>query len=100
MISEKIKEIVKLCAGGGLTITKTINGKTIELSCEPSNIKAFLITQIGNDEKQADVILKSLTPILQKKEAKIEEKIEEKKTKKTKDIISIEEQIEQNLETI
>jgi hypothetical protein len=96
MISEKIKAIISLCGRDGLTITKTINGKEFQLSSKKGNLKQFLITQIGNDEKQADLILSNLTFIEPKKEVVSEEIKEEKKAKKSKektqDIISSEEQ--------
>lgn len=96
MISEKIKEIISLCGGDSLTITKTINGKEFTLSSKKGNLKQFLITQIGNDEKQADLIISSLSIVEYKKEEVKEEIKEEKKKqntkKKTQDIISSEEQ--------
>lgn len=96
MISEKIKEIISLCGGNSLTITKTINGKDFTLTSKVGNLKQFLITQIGNDEKQADLILSNLKIVAPKKEVIIEEIKEEKKAKKgkekTNDIISSEEQ--------
>lgn len=97
MISEKIKEIISLCGGNSLTITKTINGKDFTLTSKVGNLKQFLITQIGNDEKQADLILSNLKIVELKKDAISEEIKEEKKAKKgkekTQDIISSEEQI-------
>ena len=96
MISEKIKEIISLCGGNSLTITKTINGKDFTLTSKVGNLKQFLITQIGNDEKQADLILSNLKIVDYKKDVVTEEIKEEKKAKKgkekTNDIISSEEQ--------
>lgn len=100
MISEKIKEIISLCGGNSLTITKTINGKDFTLTSKVGNLKQFLITQIGNDEKQADLILSNLKIVAPKKEViseEIKEEIKEEKkakksTRKTQDIISSEEQ--------
>ena len=96
MISEKIKEIISLCGGDSLTITKTINGKEFTLSSKKGNLKQFLITQIGNDEKQADLIISSLSFVEPKKEVISEEIKEGKKkqnsNKKHQDIISSEEQ--------
>ena len=92
MISEKIKEIISLCGGNSLTITKTINGKDFTLSSKVGNLKQFLITQIGNDEKQADLILSNLSIVDYKKEVVSEEIKAKKSTRKTQDIISSEEQ--------
>lgn len=96
MISEKIKEIISLCGGNSLTITKTINGKDFTLTSKVGNLKQFLITQIGNDEKQADLIISNLKIVAPKKDVISEEIKEEKKAKKgkekTNDIISSEEQ--------
>lgn len=96
MISEKIKEIISLCGGNSLTITKTINGKDFTLTSKVGNLKQFLITQIGNDEKQADLIISNLAIVDLKKDVISEEIKEEKKAKKgkekTNDIISSEEQ--------
>jgi len=104
MISEKIKEIISLCNGDSLTITKTINGKEFQLSSKKGNLKQFLITQIGNDEKQADLIISSLAFVEPKKEVISEEVKEEKKRKKSKektqDIISSEEQTAQDSQPI
>ena len=107
MISEKIKEIISLCGGDSLTITKTINGKEFQLSSKKGNLKQFLITQIGNDEKQADLIISSLLIVEYKNEVKEEVKEEikgEKTTKKSKDktqdIISSEEQTAQDSQPI
>ena len=92
MISEKIKEIISLCGGNSLTITKTINGNDFTLSSKVGNLKQFLITQIGNDEKQADLILSNLKIVAPKKEVISEEKKAKKGKEKTNDIISSEEQ--------
>ena len=108
MISEKIKEIISLCGGNCLTITKTINGKEFQLSSKVGNLKQFLITQIGNDEKQADLILSNLSIVEYKKEVKTIEIKEEPKEeikaktikKKTQDIISSEEQNAKDSKTI
>jgi len=100
MISEKIKEIISLCNGDSLTITKTINGKEFQLSSKKGNLKQFLITQIGNDEKQADLIISSLSIVEYKNEEKVEEKKGKKSKEKTTDIISSEEQIADDSKTI
>jgi len=100
MISEKIKEIISLCNGDSLTITKTINDKEFQLSSKKGNLKQFLITQIGNDEKQADLIISSLSIVEYKNEEKVEEKKRKKSKEKTQDIISSEEQTAQDSQPI
>ena len=82
-MKKNINQIISLCGEDGLTITKTIDNKEITLSAPKERLKSFLITQIGNDEKQADLILKHLGS---------QEKKEQKYTAPVVEEVSAEEQ--------